>query len=188
MPWLEAARRNVGGLESLPDFISLPRDEEGRPIIPIIPMSRVTALVETMEAWATEPGSLDAVTRWITRGKLVMPRAAATSQQTALRNHPSWEKNEDAKRAPASASPSGLRRPYFSTYHGAQPSLRGVRRAMRLRTVELTQLSYRQVACVRCMRVRAVQLSHRQVAQACVGRNVTYRIVPFITVMYRISP
>ena len=32
--WLEEARRDAGGLEPLPDFISLPRDEEGRPIIP----------------------------------------------------------------------------------------------------------------------------------------------------------
>ena len=94
--WLEEARRDAGGLESLPDFISLPRDEEGRPIIPT---SRVTALVEAKEAWATELGTLDAVTRSITRGQLVMPRIAAPSQQTALRNHPSWEKDEDAKRA-----------------------------------------------------------------------------------------
>ena len=97
--WLEEARRDACGLES-PDFISLPRDEEGRLIIPT---SRVTALVETKEAWATELGTLDAVTRSITRpitrGQLVMPRIAAPSQQTALRNHPSWEKDEDAKRA-----------------------------------------------------------------------------------------
>ena len=44
-------------------------------------------------------GTLDAVTRSITRGQLVMPRIAAPSQQTALRNHPSWEKDKDAKRA-----------------------------------------------------------------------------------------
>ena len=67
--WLEEARRDAGGLESLPDFISLPRDEEGRPIIPT---SRVTALVETKGAWATELGTLAAVTRSITRGQLVM--------------------------------------------------------------------------------------------------------------------
>ena len=83
-------------MESLADFISLPRDEEGRPIIPT---SRVTALVEAKGAWATELGMLDAVTRSITLGQLVMPRIAAPSQQTALRNHPSWEKDEDAKRA-----------------------------------------------------------------------------------------
>jgi hypothetical protein len=94
--WLDGARRSVGGLESLPDFIALPRDEEGRPIIPT---SRVTALVEAREAWATELGTLDAVTRSITRGQLVMPRISAPSQQTILRNHPSWEKDEDAKRA-----------------------------------------------------------------------------------------
>ena len=36
--------------------------------------------------------------RSITRGQLVVPRIAAPSQQTALCNHPSWEKDEDAKR------------------------------------------------------------------------------------------
>jgi hypothetical protein len=35
------------GLEALPDFIALPRDEVGRPIIP---QSRVTALVEARDA------------------------------------------------------------------------------------------------------------------------------------------
>jgi hypothetical protein len=40
--WLEEAR-DAGGLESLPNFIALSRDEGGRPIIPT---SRVTALVE----------------------------------------------------------------------------------------------------------------------------------------------
>ena len=44
-------------------------------------------------------GTLDAVPRSITRGQLVTLRIAAPSQQTALRNHPSWEKDEDAKRA-----------------------------------------------------------------------------------------
>ena len=94
--WLDAVRRDAGGLESLPDFIALPRDEEGRPIIPT---SRVTALVEAREAWATELGTLDAVTRSITRGQLVMPRVSAPPQQTVLRNHPSWERDADAKRA-----------------------------------------------------------------------------------------
>ena len=61
----EEARRDAGGLESLQDFISLSRDEEGRPIIPT---PRVTALVEAQEAWATERGTLDAVPRSITPG------------------------------------------------------------------------------------------------------------------------
>ncbi len=47
--WLEEARRDAGGLESLPDFIALPLDENGQQIIP---MSRVTALVEARDAWA----------------------------------------------------------------------------------------------------------------------------------------
>ena len=55
--------------------------------------------MEALEAWATELGSLDAVTRYIMRGQLVMPRISAPSQQTVLRNHPSWENDEDAKRA-----------------------------------------------------------------------------------------
>jgi hypothetical protein len=80
----------------LPDFIALPQDEVGRPIIP---QSWVTALVEARDAWASELGTLDAVTRSITRGQLVMPRISASSQQKALRNHQSWENDENAKRA-----------------------------------------------------------------------------------------
>jgi hypothetical protein len=93
---MEEARRAGGGLESLPDFIALPPDEDSRPIIPT---SRVTALVEARDAWASELGMLDAINRAITRGQLVMQRVSAPSQLTALRNHPSWEKDEDAKRA-----------------------------------------------------------------------------------------
>jgi hypothetical protein len=59
----------------------------------------VTALVEAREAWATQLGTLDGVSRAITRGQLVMPRLSAPTQRTALRNHPSWEHDEDAKRA-----------------------------------------------------------------------------------------
>ena len=40
--WDEETRRATGGLETMPDFIALPRDEQGRPIIP---RTRVTALV-----------------------------------------------------------------------------------------------------------------------------------------------
>ena len=90
------AHRASGGLESLPDFIALPRDPQGRPIIP---ESRVTALVEAREAWATELGELDAVSKAITQGRLVMPRVSAPSQQTYLRNHPSWESDDAAKAA-----------------------------------------------------------------------------------------
>jgi hypothetical protein len=95
--WLDAVRMDAGGLESLPDFIALPWDEEGRLIIPT---SRVTALVEAREAWATELGTLDAVNRSITRGQLVMPRVSAPSQQTVLRNRlPLVGADAEAKRA-----------------------------------------------------------------------------------------
>ena len=82
------------GLETLPDFIALPRDEQGRPINP---RSRVTALVEAQQAWESELGTLDAVTATIVAGKLVMPKVALPSQQTFLRKHPSWEKDPKAK-------------------------------------------------------------------------------------------
>jgi hypothetical protein len=85
-----------GGSGSLPDFIALPRDEEGRPIIP---QSQITVLVEARDAGESELGTLDAITRSITRGQLVMPRISAPSQQKAPHNHPSWESDEDAKRA-----------------------------------------------------------------------------------------
>ena len=45
--WLEEARRAAGSLESLPDFVALPQDEDGRPIIPT---SQATALVEARDA------------------------------------------------------------------------------------------------------------------------------------------
>ena len=109
-------------MEALPDFISLPRDEDGRPVIP---QSRVTALVEARHAWASELGTLDEVTRSITRGQLVMPRISAPSQQKALRNHPSWESDEDAKRAlgPVIAKWLGYRfmePPSFPAFDSAQ--------------------------------------------------------------------
>ena len=94
--WLDDLRRAAGGLESLPDFIALPRDEHGRPIIPT---SRVTALVEARQAWEVELGQIDEVTRTIVGGRLVMPKVAFPSQQIYLRNHPSWENDAAAKQA-----------------------------------------------------------------------------------------
>jgi hypothetical protein len=53
---LEEARRDAGGLESLPDFIALPRDEDSWPIIPT---SCFKALVEARDAWASVLGTLE---------------------------------------------------------------------------------------------------------------------------------
>ena len=78
----------------------------------------MTALFEAKEAWATELGTLDAEARSITRGQLVMPRIAAPSQQTALRNYPSWKKDEDAKRALGPSSQSGWPRASWSMLQG----------------------------------------------------------------------
>ena len=82
------------GLCDLPSFIALPRDEQGRPIIP---RSRVTALVEAQEAWHCELGQLDRLSSTIVRGLLVMPKIATPSQCKALRNHPSWEDDPAAQ-------------------------------------------------------------------------------------------
>ena len=96
--WDAETRRATGGLETLPDFIALPRDEQGHLIIP---RTRVTALVEAQQAWESELGTLDAVTATIVAGKQVIPEVALPSQQTFLWNHPSWEKDPKAKRCSA---------------------------------------------------------------------------------------
>jgi hypothetical protein len=72
----------------LPDFIALPRDKAGQPIIP---KSRVTALIEALEAWHQEQGSLDSTASTIVRGLLVMPKLSTPFQHKDVRNHPSWE-------------------------------------------------------------------------------------------------
>lgn len=83
-------------LSDLPSFIALPRDEQGSPIIP---KSRVTALVEAQEAWHQELGSLDSVTSTIVKGLLVMPKIASPTQRKVFKNHPSWEDNPAAQQA-----------------------------------------------------------------------------------------
>ena len=85
-----------GGLSSLPSFIALPRDPEGRPIIP---KTMVTTLVEHQEAWHTQLGSIDAATSAIVKGLLVMPKVAVPSQRRVFRNHPSWEDDPAAREA-----------------------------------------------------------------------------------------
>ena len=90
------ATRNPSSLVDLPSFIALPRDAQGRPIIP---KSRVTALVEAQLAWHTELGTLDKLSSTIVRGLLVMPKIATPSQRVSLRNHPSWEDDPAAQLA-----------------------------------------------------------------------------------------
>ena len=92
-----ASNRAPGpGLASLPSFIALPRDQDGRPIIP---RTMVTTLVEHQDAWHTELGSIDTATSAIVKGLLVMPKVAVPSQRRAFRNHPSWEDDPAAQAA-----------------------------------------------------------------------------------------
>ena len=75
--WLNDAYRSCGGLETLPDFIALPRDEHGHPIIP----------APRGHGLGRQLGTLDGVTSAITQSKMVMPKLTAPTQQTALQNH-----------------------------------------------------------------------------------------------------
>ena len=93
---LRGAARSPISLADLTSFIALPRDAQGRPIIP---KSRVTALVEAQLAWHTELGTLDNLSSTIVRGLLVMPKIATPSQRVSLRNHPSWEGDPAAQLA-----------------------------------------------------------------------------------------
>jgi hypothetical protein len=83
-------------LQDLPAFIALPRDSEGRPIIP---KSRATALVEAQQAWHQELGALDTTSSSIVKDLLVMPKISSPSQRKILRNHPSWEDDPAAQAA-----------------------------------------------------------------------------------------
>jgi len=94
LPLSCAADRAVGGLQSLPDFICLPRDLDGKPIIPL---SRVTALVEAQQAWAHFLGPLDAVTSSLIHGSLVMPKISSPTRFTYQKNHNSFEKDPAAQ-------------------------------------------------------------------------------------------
>ena len=91
-----SSQRKKVSILDLPAFIALPRDPAGRPIIP---QSRVTALVEAQLAWHTELGTLDSLSSTITRGLLVMPKIATPSQRKVFRNHPSWEDDPAAQAA-----------------------------------------------------------------------------------------
>jgi hypothetical protein len=91
-----AAGAPARSLLSLPDFIALPRDKEGRPIIP---KSRVTALVEAQDAWHHELGQLDQLSSTIVRGLLVMPKVTTPLLRKTFRNHPSWEDDPAAQAA-----------------------------------------------------------------------------------------
>ena len=91
------AARFPSSLADLPSFIAPPRrDAQDRPIIP---KSRVTALVEAQLACHTELESLDNLSSTIVWGLLVMPKIATPSQRVSLRDHPSWEDDPAAQLA-----------------------------------------------------------------------------------------
>jgi len=80
----------------MPDYIRLKCDKNGWPIQP----SRwVTSLVEARKEWHRLLGPLDAVTAAIVDGKLVMPKPKFPLHGSWRPNHPSWERNKDAKQA-----------------------------------------------------------------------------------------
>jgi hypothetical protein len=92
--WTDRSRRREDSLEALPDFISLPRDEEGRPIIP---QSHVTALVEAQDAWALELDTLARCHAFNYAGAAGHATDIGAFAADGAAQHPSWESDEDAK-------------------------------------------------------------------------------------------
>ena len=80
----------------MPEYIRLKRDAKGWPVQP---RGWVTSLVEHSGAWHTELGPLDAITAVVVDGKLSMPKPSFPTRGSWRPNHPSWERNEEAKRA-----------------------------------------------------------------------------------------
>jgi hypothetical protein len=81
-PWL--TRNNS---RWLPDYIRIPRDAFG---IPILPKLGVSALVEKRHVWERLI-KMDGITRSIVFGKLCYPRTSWCIVPSYLPNHPSWE-------------------------------------------------------------------------------------------------
>ena len=80
----------------MPDYIRLKTDKDGWPIQI---KGWVTTLVQHSDAWHTVLGPLDAVTAAIVDGKLQMPKPSFPMRGSWRSNHPSWETNDEAKRA-----------------------------------------------------------------------------------------
>ena len=80
-----------------PDFLKLPIDDVSGSLI--MPLTRVTDIVEKRRAWHSKLGPLDGATAAIVDGHFIYPRQTWGCDPSLLHNHPSWEGNKDAKQA-----------------------------------------------------------------------------------------
>jgi hypothetical protein len=83
--WLQQAKTRW-----CPDYIRLPLDERG---CPIVPKHRVTSIVERRHVWARLI-RMDGVTRAAVMGMLCYPRSSWRISPSYLPNHKSWEVDE----------------------------------------------------------------------------------------------
>ena len=81
----------------LPGYIRLPR-EVGSDLFDL-PAARVTAVVERKDAWLSRLGHLDGTAYAIVHGHFTYPRRRWSFAPSFKRNHPSWEKDAEAKAA-----------------------------------------------------------------------------------------
>ena len=81
----------------LPGYIRLPR-EVGSELFDL-PTARVTAVVERKDAWLSRLGPLDGTAYAIVHGHFTYPRRRWSFAPSFKRNHPSWERDAEAKAA-----------------------------------------------------------------------------------------
>lgn len=93
----ESPKLQEGHLVSLPGFLSLPYDAESSSRI--LPQITVTAIVERRKEWHTRLCPLDGATAAIVNGHFVYPRDSWDWNPLQTHNHPSWERNAEAKAA-----------------------------------------------------------------------------------------
>lgn len=81
----------------LPDYIRLACDASSG--LFELPPTRVTAVVERKGVWLDRLGPLDGTARAVVNGHFFYPRKHWAFAPSFKRNHPSWEKDPEAKRA-----------------------------------------------------------------------------------------
>lgn len=82
---------------AFPDFLKLPIDDSTGGIL--MPLTKVTDVVERRRVWHSRLGPLDGATAAIVDGHFIYPRQSWGCEPSFLHNHPSWEGNKEAKQA-----------------------------------------------------------------------------------------
>ena len=82
---------------ALPSFLRLAVDKKSG--LSVLPLARVTTIVERQAVWHKILGSIDGATAAILAGHLAYPRDCWDWEPLFCANHPSWEKDREAKKA-----------------------------------------------------------------------------------------